>query len=299
MRKILITGGTTFVSRYIAEYYVAKGDEVYVINRNSKKQSKGVILIEANRHCLGNKLRHKYFDVVIDTAYNSNDVNSLLDALDQYKDYIMISSSAVYPEYIPQPFHEDSLLAKNKYWKQYGTDKIEAEKILQKRNPKAYIIRPPYLYGPMNNIYREAFVFDCAICSRKFYLPGNGDMKLQFFHINDLCRFIDILLCNRPDRHIFNVGNKQLISIRDWVNLCYSIVGNTPEFISVNNKINQRDYFSFYDYEYVLDVSHQYQYMTNVKPLDIGLKESLDWYLKNMNEVNKKPFIDFIDNHLI
>ena len=28
MRKILVTGGTVFVSRFIAEHYVAKGDEV-------------------------------------------------------------------------------------------------------------------------------------------------------------------------------------------------------------------------------------------------------------------------------
>lgn len=32
MKKILVTGGTVFVSRYIAEYYVAAGYEVYVLN---------------------------------------------------------------------------------------------------------------------------------------------------------------------------------------------------------------------------------------------------------------------------
>ena len=42
MRKILVTGGTVFVSRFIAEYYVAKGDEVYVLNRNTRPQSAGV-----------------------------------------------------------------------------------------------------------------------------------------------------------------------------------------------------------------------------------------------------------------
>ena len=34
MRKLLVTGGTVFVSRYVAEYYAKKGDEVYVLNRN-------------------------------------------------------------------------------------------------------------------------------------------------------------------------------------------------------------------------------------------------------------------------
>lgn len=37
--KILITGGTTFVSRYVAEHFVSKGDEVFVLNRNSRPQS--------------------------------------------------------------------------------------------------------------------------------------------------------------------------------------------------------------------------------------------------------------------
>ncbi|MBQ9827330.1 MAG: hypothetical protein IJM62_01460 [Lachnospiraceae bacterium] len=46
MAKVLITGGTRFVSRYYAEYYVKKGWDVYVLNRNSKKQSEGVNLID-------------------------------------------------------------------------------------------------------------------------------------------------------------------------------------------------------------------------------------------------------------
>ena len=65
MKKVLVTGGTIFVSRYIAEYYVAKGYEVYVLNRNSREQSKGVKLIQANRHNLGEVLRSFCFDVVI------------------------------------------------------------------------------------------------------------------------------------------------------------------------------------------------------------------------------------------
>ena len=63
MRKILVTGGTVFVSRYVAEYFVKKGDNVYVLNRNSRPQSKGVTLIEADRNALGNILKNYNFDV--------------------------------------------------------------------------------------------------------------------------------------------------------------------------------------------------------------------------------------------
>lgn len=299
MKKILVTGGTVFVSRYIAEYYAQQGYDVYVLNRNSREQSKGVTLIQADRHNIGDILRNFHFDVVIDTAYTSNDVESLLDALGSYEEYILISSSAVYPEYAPQPFQEEAPLAVNKYWGKYGTDKIEAEEILMKRNPNAYILRPPYLYGQMNNVYREAFVFDCALADRKFYLPKDGGMQLQFFHVHDLCRFIDILLKNKPSMHIFNVGNKDTISIREWVELCYRVVGKQVEFVNIYDDIEQRNYFSFYNYEYYLDVSMQDSLMPDTKPLYDGLKESFDWYKNNSDKVIKKPFFDYIDNYLV
>ena len=299
MKKILVTGGTIFVSRYIAEYYVAKGDEVYVLNRNSREQSKGVKLIQADRHDLGDIIREYRFDTVIDTAYTSNDVELLMDALGECEDYILISSSAVYPEYESQPFKEDTELAVNKYWGKYGTDKIAAENALLQRKPGAYVLRPPYLYGPMNNVYREAFVFDCALADRKFYLPQDGEMKLQFFHIHDLCRFIDILLEVRPSQHIFNVGNKEPVSARRWVELCYKAAGKQATLVNVHQNIEQKYYFSFYEYEYYLDVSAQYELMDNVKPLSEGLEEVFNWYVDNKDKVNKRPYIEYIDRNML
>lgn len=298
MKKILVTGGTIFVSRYIAEFYVAKGWDVYVLNRNSRPQSEGVTLIEADRHNLSDELREYDFDVVVDTAYTAKDVTKLMDALGGYKEYILISSSAVYPEYAPQPFTECEQVGENKYWGKYGTDKIEAEEVLLKRNPNAYILRPPYLYGAMNVVYREAFVFDCAMADRKFYLPKDGGMKLQFFHVRDLCRFIDVILEKKPSEHIFNVGNRESVSIREWVSLCYKVAGKQPEFVNVNGDIEQRTYFSFYDYEYCLDVSAQYELMQDVMSMEEGLKDAFDWYINNSDKVFKKPFMEFIDNNL-
>lgn len=94
-----------------------------------------------------------HFNVVIDTAYNAADINMLLDGLRSYEEYILISSSAVYPESGLQPFKEKEQLGLNKYWGKYGTDKIKAEKVLLSRNPNAYILRPPYLYG---RLYKKA-----------------------------------------------------------------------------------------------------------------------------------------------
>ena len=250
MKTMLITGGTVFVSRWAARFFAEKYD-VYVLNRNSRPQCPGVNLIEGDRHALGEKLRKYHFDVVVDTAYNAQDVNDLLDALGSYQDYILISSSAVYPETAIQPFTEETPVGANRFWGKYGTDKIEAEKALLTRVPEAFILRPPYLYGQENNVYREAFAFDCALEDRAFYLPGEGEQRLQFFHAEDLFRFVEIILDRRPEQRIFNVGNAQCVSIREWVTLCYQILGKKPEFFCVNKEIEQRNYFPFYSYNYV------------------------------------------------
>ena len=103
--KILVTGGTTFVSKYVAEHFVRKGDDVYVINRNSRPQVEGVHLINCDRMGLGDKLKCEKFDAVLDVAtYTKEQMSALLDALYEFDDYIFISSSAVYPETNPQPF---------------------------------------------------------------------------------------------------------------------------------------------------------------------------------------------------
>lgn len=298
MKKILVTGGTTFVSKYVAAYFKEQGYEVYVLNRNTKPQIEGVTLIQADRHALKDELKQIHFDVVADiTAYNEKDVTALLEGLGSYGQYLLVSSSAVYPETEPQPFFEDVKLGQNKFWGQYGTDKIAAEKKLLSADSNAYIVRPPYLYGAMNNVYREAFVFECALKNRAFYLPKDGSMQLQFFHVKDLCRFFSILLEQKPDCHIFNVGNKETVSIKDWVTMCYTCAGKTPSFVEVHDGIEQRNYFSFYDYEYALNVRKQEELMPETMPLQEGLQEAFEWYLGHEQEVNRKPYLEYIKEH--
>ena len=300
MKKILVTGGTTFVSRYVANYFVNSEYEVYVLNRNSKSQVTGVKLITGDRHNLGDILKGIHFDIVADiTAYNAQDIVDLYNALDSFEQYIMISSSAVYPEYGVQPFLEDSEKNLNKFWSKYGTDKIEAEEALLERVPDAYILRPPYLYGPMNNVYREAFVFDCARADRKFYLPKDGEMKMQFFHVRDLCKLMEVIIASKPSEHILNVGNSEVISIKDWVTKCYACFDKIPSFVNVYDDIEQRNYFSFYNYEYCLDVQRQQKIYKETISMEEGLRESAEWYLENESDVNKKPYFDYIDTNLV
>lgn len=295
--KILVTGGTVFASRFTAEYF-ARGHEVFVLNRGNRPQAEGVTLIRADKHSLGDTLKGYRFDAVLDVcAYNASDIDDLLNALGEFDSYIMVSSSAVYPEALPQPFTESQQVGTNSIWGAYGTDKIAAEKRLMERVPDAYIIRPPYLYGKMNNLYREAFVFDCAERELPFYIPKDGKMPLQFFDIEDLCRFMEILLAKKPEQRIFNVGNP-CVDINEWVRLCYGALGKTPECVYVNQNLDQRSYFPFYDYGYKLDTTAMSELMPTLKQLETGLAQSYDWYRDNKDQVRVKPLLEFITENL-
>ena len=298
--KILITGGTTFVSKFAAEYFVQKGHDVTVLNRGSRPQISGVTLINCDRTQLGNLLAGKHFDAILDiTAYTQEHVRTLVESGVRFEDYIFISSSAVYSETNAQPFAEPQECGRNAVWGDYGTNKLAAEKYLSENVPGAYMLRPPYFYGIYENLYREGFVFDCAMQDRAFCLPGDGSMKLQFFHVRDLCRFIEILLEKHPARKIFNVGNPETVTVKEWVELCYQAARKTPEFVSVDRSVFQRSYFCFHDYEYVLDVSRQSALMPDTLPLEQGLKEEFEWYKDNPDSVYRRnPYMEFIDSHL-
>jgi len=297
--KILVTGGTVFASRFTAEYFAGRGNEVYVLNRGNRPQSKGVELIRADRHALGGVLREYAFDAVLDVcAYNEEDIRGLLDGLGEFGCCIMVSSSAVYPETLPQPFRESMETGANGIWGAYGTDKAAAEKLLMRRVPDAYIIRPPYLYGRMNNLYREAFAFECAEKNLPFYIPKDGGLPLQFFDIEDMCRFMEILLDKRPERRIFNVGNPGRVTVKEWAEKCYGVLGKRPEFVYVDGNIPQRSYFPFYDYDYRLDAAAMSELMPEVKPLETGLAQSHEWFAANRELIVRKPLLEFIKENL-
>ena len=80
MKRVLVTGGTVFVSKYVAKYFESKNYEVFVLNRGTKEQVENVNLICADRNNLKDSLSKYSFDAVIDVcAYNQKDIKNILD----------------------------------------------------------------------------------------------------------------------------------------------------------------------------------------------------------------------------
>lgn len=298
MRNVLVTGGTVFVSRFAAEYFVSKGDNVFVLNRGNRPQPKGVTPIICDRHAIGDRLKDKAFDLVVDvSAYTRVDAESLVSALGDFGCYVFISSGAVYPETLPLPFREEQLCGRNSVWGDYGANKLDAENFLLENVRNAYTVRPPYLYGRYENLYRAPYIFDCAERGQPVYVPRT-DLPLQFFHVYDLCRFIDILYSVRPLERIFNVGNPNTVTAEEWVRICFKAVGKMPELKVAPKDCFARNYFCFYDMDYRLDVSRMLGLMTDVKPLAEGIREEYEWYKENRGAVSKRDYFKYINENL-
>lgn len=121
-------------------------------------------------------------------------------------------------------------------------------------------------------------------------------MRLQFFYIRDLCKFIELLVEQHPQEHVYNLGNEP-VSIRQWVDLCYQAAGTAvPNYVQVEG-VEQRQFFPFYDYEYELDTQSQQELLPELTPLDQGLRESFAWYENHHAELRAKPYMAYIDEH--
>ncbi len=73
------------------------------------------------------------------------------------------------PKLIPSRLPKNQTCGKNSVWGDYGINKLNAEKDLLDTVQKCvYSSSAIFFYGMYENLYREAFPFDCAILDRKF-----------------------------------------------------------------------------------------------------------------------------------
>lgn len=301
--KVLVFGGTRFVSQYIVKRLIENGNEVITINRGTIKGIHGdkVKELYADRHNISelkSVLKEIEADYIIDVSgYTLFDVRNSYETVKEMniKGYIFISSSAVYQESETLPIKEDFPKGENKFWGTYGTDKLEAENYLREKHKEsrfpAVILRPPYIYGECNNVYRESYIFDRLKEGKAIVIPNKGKTLIQFIHIEDLYKTIEKIIEMEIVGEIFNVGNSEGITIKGWVEKCMIAFGKKTEIIELDYErygYNVRDFFPFYDYQYYLNVSEISKIYQSAISLEEGLRRSLKWYIENEEKVDKR-----------
>lgn len=299
--KVLVMGGTEFVSSAMAQYLIGKGYTVDIFTRGIKlvkytgfrKQLTGDRKsLESLRVSIGDESYDYVFDI---SAYTREDVEKLTNVLnrDNLKRYVFCSSGAVY---IPteEPSAEDYTRGENINWGKYGTDKIEAEEYLfslyEKEGFPITIFRPSYIYGEGNNLYREAFFFDRVLKGLDIPVPI-GNARTQFVYIGDLVKtFEDCVHKEKTNGQAYNMTHPEIVNWEQLCNTVMDIIGGRVKVIEVDAKgqnLHERQFFPFRNVTYLLnmDKSKEDGLYLPEKDLKEGLKLALAWY------ISKKPHI--------
>ena len=153
--KVLFIGGTGVISTDTARLAVQKGFDVTLLNRgNSKLAPEGAKQLHSDvydREKLLNVIVNECWDVILDTnSFTPDQIKYKLDVFrGRYKQWIFISSSAVYQRGGEQPITEKSPLG-NFGWS-YSVDKAVCEALLQ---------REYYMYGNIYTVIRPSETYN-------------------------------------------------------------------------------------------------------------------------------------------
>jgi nucleoside-diphosphate-sugar epimerase len=225
------------------------------------------------------------YDAVVDVSgYTADDVALVLDSLRAPpRRYVFISSAAVYDSRTKAvPFVEDQGLGGDAVWGDYGVDKLRAEERLRSAlGDGATVLRPPYVYGPGNNLEREDFLWARLIAGRPVLVPPGRSTEVQFCHVDSISRFVRAVVTDPTIAGgAYNVGDPEAFTFVEYLDLLADAAGAAAVLQPVDrDDVTARDYFPFRDHSLVLDTNRWVATgQAHVVPFRDGLAETLAWF---------------------
>jgi len=239
--RVLVVGGTEFISLHLVRALLRDRHEVVVLNRGRQpgRVPAGVKTIVADRKdhaALGRVLAGERFDGLVDITYaptTGDDVRALLAALDGRAGHaIFVSTGRVHDHALPIPYHEDT--PRTLYWGDYAKNKIEGEDAYLRSGLPASVVRPTHVFGPLNTRNNETFFFDRLVRGRPVLVPGPGGWLRQFGHVEDLA---DAMAAMLGDRRAFgrayNVSGEESITQVGFVELIAEVIERPASLVHV------------------------------------------------------------------
>jgi 2'-hydroxyisoflavone reductase len=317
----LVIGGTQFIGRLLVSELLEAGHNVTVLHRQPKhgfgRRVKNLVADRNNPQDMKAALAGKSFEVVFDNVYDwqrgttAAHVEATVRAIQgSLHRYIFMSSVAAYGDGLNH--HEGDALATDDAPDLYVRNKATSERALFRMHQRIGLpvvtLRPPFVYGPGNPMYREAYFWDRLRAGRRLIVPGDGRRLMQFVYVKDLVRAaIRAMEVPTAVGHAFNIANARPVSQAELVEALAQSSKKPLDYVRIpreyltrrgGNPMGPKLYFGFYlDMPPITQVTAKAQRILKFKPTDFvtGLKETYQWYLRH--PVYPKPdyaFEDFI-----
>ncbi|WP_047245012.1 SDR family oxidoreductase [Maribacter thermophilus] len=233
--KVLFIGGTGNISTPSSKLAVAKGMDLYLLNRGQAKvQIEGAqtIIGDINKPNELTELKKHEWDVVVNwIAFTPEDIERDIALFKgRTKQYIFISSASCYQTPLSYPVITESTPLHNNLW-DYSQGKIQCEDRLQ----KAYreegfpitIVRPSLTYDTVIPIAIGGFnKYNTAkriLEGKEIIIHGDGTSLWTVTHSDDFAKgFVGLLGLQPAIGHAFHITSDEVLS---W-NMIYKILAD-------------------------------------------------------------------------
>jgi 2'-hydroxyisoflavone reductase len=303
----LVIGGTQFIGRLLVAELLKAGHSVTVLHRKPKhnlgRRVKNIMADRNRPQEMKAALAGKTFDVVFDNVYDwergttAAHVEGTVRAIHgPIHRYIFMSSVAAYGDGLNH--HEGDALAPDDAPDLYVRNKAMSERALfrlhQRIGLPVVTLRPPFVYGPGNPLYREAYFWDRLRAGRQIIVPGDGRRLMQFVYVKDLVGAA-LRAMEEPAAvgHAFNIANARPIAQAEFVEMLAATCKKPANFVRIprdfllrkgGHPMGPRMYYGVYlDVPPITQVTAKAQRVLKFKPTDFmtGLKETYKWYLRH------------------
>lgn len=243
--KILIVGGSGFVSGTLARRAVAAGHQVWAVTRGQRPLPAGVTPLttdRANRQAFHDVVSKagQHWDLVVDSiCYTLEDMRQDLAVFPgRASHFVFISTDFVYDparRVFPQTEETQHYLADG-----YGGNKRLCELELQGKAPAGFpwtVFRCCHIYGPGSRLgCLPAHSRDPELLARirrgeKLRMVGGGHFLQQPLFVEDLAALIlSVAGCGKASRRIYNAAGPEIAESRRYYEDIAAELGTVASF---------------------------------------------------------------------
>lgn len=294
--KLLILGGSGFVSRYVVEEALQQGHEVWCVTRGMRNFPVGVQQIIADRNniaVLSDSIRrlNTRFDAILDCiCFTPEQAETDIAVLSAFSDrFVVISTDSVYdPDNVQQP--RDERITTYMQDNSYGGMKRKMEQVFEKQDNeiKWTLFRPPHIYGagsqlgcfPMHT--RQKDLLAHMLAGKPISLVGGGKYLLQPLYAGDLAKAMIACINNPKSYHeIFCIAGPDIITNRAYFETLGRILNVPVHFEDISEDVFQKE--SDVAYLYLCNRTYNLSKLCNAGlpvpeiGLEAGLQDQITW----------------------
>ncbi len=300
--KVLFIGGTGFISSAVSRLAVARGIELYHLNRGQRGTViPGVRNIVADIHQPGQAeaaLGGQTFDVVVDwIAFTVEDIERDLALFTgRVKQFIFISSASAYQKPPSHPIITESTPLYNPHWL-YSRNKIACEERLMRAWREdgfpITVVRPSLTYDTNLPVaiggWDSYTLIDRIKTGRPLIVHGDGASLWVVTHSDDFARgFVGLLGHSQAIGHAFHITTDEVLTWNQIYETIADAVGVKAKLVHIPSDfivgvapdlgaglIGDKSWSVIFDNSKIRTFVPGYQ---AVIPFSQGIRRTLAWY---------------------